>query len=110
MATSLPSGYDRHMTREVQTVLIVTAVFLVAVSVSNLLGVHPLVFGQFPVLLAMAWGMLDAAFHRDSVWREADQNKIVWVLVQFIPILGTMAYFILVHRTLLDAEDRLPRR
>jgi len=29
----------------------------------------------------MAWGIIDAAYHRDSVWREADQNKVVWVLV-----------------------------
>ena len=99
------------MRREVRTVLIATAAFLVAVYVSGLFfGVHPLVFGLFPILLMMAWGIRDAAFHRDSVWREADQNKIVWVLVQFIPVLGTMAYYILVHRTLLEAEDRVPRR
>jgi hypothetical protein len=58
--------------------------------------------------------MLDPAYHRDSVWRKADQIKVVWVLVQFIPVLGpvlgTMAYYILVHRTLLEAEHRVPRR
>lgn len=53
--------------------------------------------------------MLDAAYHRDSFWREADQNKVVWVVVQFIPFVGTMAYYILVHRTLLEAEDRVRR-
>ncbi|MCI0636784.1 MAG: hypothetical protein L0206_23135 [Actinobacteria bacterium] len=57
----------------------------------------------------MAWGILDAAYHRDSVWREADQNKIVWVLVPFIPLLGTMAYYILVHPTVLEAENRVRR-
>ncbi len=54
----------------------------------------------------MAWGMLDAAMHRNSVWHAADQNKVVWVFVQLLPVVGTMAYLILVHRTLLDAEDR----
>jgi hypothetical protein len=53
--------------------------------------------------------MLDAAYHRDSIWREADQNKVVWVVVQFIPFVGTMAYYILVHRTLPEAEDRVRR-
>jgi hypothetical protein len=68
-----------------------------------------LFYGSWVVLLVMAWGMLDAAYHRDSIWREADQNKVVWVLVQFIPFVGTMAYYILVHRTLLEAEDRVRR-
>jgi hypothetical protein len=54
--------------------------------------------------------MLDAAFHRDSVWREADQNKVVWVLVQFMPRPGHDRVYILVHRTLLDAEDQVPLR
>jgi hypothetical protein len=96
---------------EARTVLLIaTVIFLVAFFAEFLLSLHPLFFLQFPVLLVMTWGIFDAAYHRDSVWREADQNKIVWVLVQFIPVLGTMGYYILVHRTLLDAEDRAPRR
>jgi hypothetical protein len=88
------------MTREVRTVLsIVTVVFLAAV-IAPALGfgdslLFLLVDGQWLVVLATAWGMLDAAYHRDSVWREADQNKVVWVLVQFIPVLGTTASYIL---------------
>lgn len=92
---------------------ILTAVLLVAVLAPAFGLVDPLLFllvyGQWLALLVMAWGMLDAASHRDSVWRAADQNKIVWVIVQFIPVLGTMGYYVLVHRTLLDAEDRVPR-
>ena len=68
-----------------------------------------LIIGPWLVLPVMAWGMLDAAYHRDSVWREADQNKVVWVLVQFIPLVGTMAYYILVHPTVLEAENRVRR-
>jgi uncharacterized membrane protein len=99
------------MTREVRIVLLILAVLLLVALVMPALGFHPLVdlllYGQWLVLLAMAWGILDAAYHRDSVWREADQNKVVWVLVQFIPLVGTLAYFILVHRTLLVAENRV---
>jgi hypothetical protein len=87
----------------------VTVIFLVALFAGNVFGLHPVVFGQFPVLLVMACGILDAAYHRDSVWRAADQNKLVWVIVQFLPVLGTMGYYVLVHRTLLEAEDRVPR-
>jgi hypothetical protein len=53
--------------------------------------------------------MLDAASHGDSVWREADQNKVAWVLVQLIPLAGTVVFYILVHPTLLEAEDRVRR-
>jgi hypothetical protein len=56
----------------------------------------------------MAWGMLDVAI-ATPYWREADQNKVVWVLVQFILLVGTMAYHILVHRTLLEANNRVRR-
>jgi len=48
----------------------------------------------------MAWGIIDAAYHRDSVWREADQNKVVWVLVQLIPPRGHDGVF---HPRVTDA-------
>jgi hypothetical protein len=99
------------MTREVRrALLIVAAVAVAAVVLGGLLRIEFPVLVPFPVLGMMAWGMLDAAAHRDSVWRAADQNKVVWVFVQLIPVLGTMAYYILVHRTLLDAEDRATNR
>ena len=112
--------YDRRMTRQVRIVLwILAALLLLPILITPVLGFYPplllLYYGWPLVLLAMAWGILDAAYHRDSVWREADQSKVVWVLVQFIPFVGTMAYYILVHPTVLDAEkpgaaklDRLP--
>lgn len=108
-----PTEYDRRMTREVRIGLWILGVLLLAALVTPALGFYPpvllLVFGPWPVLAVTAWGMLDAAYHRDSVWREADQNKVVWVLVQLIPLVGTVAYYILVHRTLLEAEDRVRR-
>jgi uncharacterized membrane protein len=101
------------MTREVRIALWILATLLLPVLVTPALGFYPpmvLVYYGWPlVLLAMAWGVFDAAYHRDSVWREADQNKVVWVIVQFIPLVGTMAYYILVHRTLLEAESRVRR-
>jgi hypothetical protein len=101
------------MTREVRIGLWILTVLLLAALVTPALGFYPLVvllyYGWPLVPLAMAWGMLDAAYHRDSVWREADQNKVVWVLVQFIPLVGTMAYYILVHPTVLKAENRVRR-
>jgi hypothetical protein len=105
--------YHRRMTREVRIGLWILTVLLLAALVTPALGFYPLVvllyYGWPLVPLAMAWGMLDAAYHRDSVWREADQNKVVWVLVQFIPLVGTMAYYILVHPTVLKAENRVRR-
>jgi uncharacterized membrane protein len=99
------------MTREVRIGLWILAVLLLlSVLVTPALGFYlPMVllyYGWPLVLLAMAWGILDAAYHRDSVWRDADQNKVAWVLVQFIPLVGTMAYYILVHPTVLEAENR----
>src|SRR5262245_28466972 len=104
------ADYDGRMTREVRTALLIAAVALLVTFWAFLFGIEPLLVLQYPVLLLMGWGIFDAAYHRDSVWHEADQNKIVWVLVQFIPLVGTVAYYVLVHRTLLDAEARVPRR
>jgi peptidoglycan/LPS O-acetylase OafA/YrhL len=100
------------MRREVRIVLILAALLL-SVLVTPAVGFYPplvlLYYGWPLFLLAMAWGILDAAYHRDSVWRDVDQNKVAWVLVQFIPLVGTMAYYILVHPTVLEAEDRVRR-
>src|SRR5215204_4535447 len=101
------------MTREVRIGLWILAVLLLAALVTPVLGFYlPMVllyYGWPLVPVAMAWGMLDAASHRDSVWRDADQNKVAWVLVQFIPLVGTIAYYILVHATVLEAEYRVRR-
>jgi uncharacterized membrane protein len=101
------------MTRGVRIVLwILAALLFFPILVTPVLGFYPpmvLLYGWPLIPLAMAWGMLDAAYHRDSVWREADQNKVVWVLVQFIPLVGTMAYYILVHLTVMEAENRVRR-
>jgi hypothetical protein len=39
----------------------------------------PLLVLFFIVVLPL-WGIFDAAGRRESQWREAEQNKIVWVL------------------------------
>lgn len=40
------------------------------------------------------WGIIDAAVRPDSQWRAANQNKIVWVLLQiFLGIIGAIVYF-----------------
>lgn len=102
------------MRREVRIALwILAALLFLSILVTPVLGFYPpmvlLYYGWPLVLLAMAWGILDAAYHRDSVWRDADQNKVAWVLVQAIPLVGTMAYYILVHPTLQEAENRVRR-
>jgi hypothetical protein len=102
------------MTRQARIVLwILAALLLLPILVTPALGFYPpivlLYYGWPLVPLAMAWGMLDAASHGDSVWREADQNKVAWVLVQLIPLAGTVVFYILVHPTLLEAEDRVRR-
>jgi hypothetical protein len=93
--------------------LILTVFLLLSILVTPVLRFYPplllLYYGWPLVLLAMVWGILDAAYHRDSVWREADQNKVVWVLVQLITLVGTMAYYILVHPTVQEAEARVRR-
>jgi hypothetical protein len=70
------------MRREVRIALLVLAAFLfLSVLVTPALGFYPPMvlpyYGWPLVLLAMAGGILDAAYHRDFVWRDADQNKVV---------------------------------
>jgi hypothetical protein len=58
------------------------------------------VFGAFfliwvAIIGLMAWAAIDAALVPDSAWREADQSKIVWVLIAvFLPIVGALAYLL----------------
>jgi hypothetical protein len=96
------------MTREVRIGLRILTVLLLAALVTPALGFYPpvplLLYGWPLLPLAILWGMLDAAYHRDSVWREADPNKVDCVLVQLIPLVGTMAYYILVHPTVVEAS------
>jgi hypothetical protein len=98
------------MTHEVRTVSLIATVIFLAAFVAYFLGLHPLVFLQFPVLLVMAWGISTRLTTVTPSGAKPIQNKIDWVLVQFIPVLGTVGYYILVHRALLEAEDRVPRR
>jgi hypothetical protein len=50
-------------------------------------------------------GALDAALHPESVWRTADQSKVVWVALQlgglaimFIPgVIAALVYFVAIR-------------
>jgi heme/copper-type cytochrome/quinol oxidase subunit 2 len=43
-------------------------------------------------------GVIDAALTPDSVWADANQNKIVWIIVQiFLGLFGAIAYFVAVR-------------
>jgi hypothetical protein len=54
--------------------------------VSVVLGVLPIV------------GIIDAALRPDDVWARANQNKLVWIVVQIVlSVVGTLAYFIAVR-------------
>ena len=45
-----------------------------------------------------AWGIVDAAIRPDNVWSAAQQNKLVWVVVQIVvPVIGTIVYFAVVR-------------
>ncbi len=65
------------------------------------------------VVFVMVWNLLSAALIPDSVWREADQNKAVWVFLQagalvVLPIgwLVTLIYLVSVRPDLRAAMAR----
>ena len=102
------------MTTEVRRVVLIGAILAMLVLAGMFLPVPSLVlaplFSFVPWAVLMAWGILDAAVHPDSAWDAADQNKIVWVLVQLIPVIGTVAYYVLIHRAVVDASNRRRRQ
>ncbi|MDP9222890.1 MAG: PLDc N-terminal domain-containing protein [Actinomycetota bacterium] len=56
------------------------------------------------ILLPVA-GVLDAALTPDSEWKDANQNKIVWIIVQiFLGIFGAIVYFVAVRPQLKSAR------
>ena len=64
-------------------------------------GVGIELFFLFFILLFIALpiaGVLDAALTPDSVWADANQSKIVWIVVQiFLGLFGAIAYFVAVR-------------
>lgn len=59
-----------------------------------------LLFVAFPI-----WGIIDAATRPDSEWAVADQNKIVWLLVQvFLWMIGSLVYFLAIRPKLVQAR------
>jgi hypothetical protein len=73
----------------------------------SLLG---LFFLLFVILFALPIaGVIDAALIPDSVWIDANQSKIVWIIVQiFLGIFGAVVYFVAV-RPKLTASPRIDR-
>jgi uncharacterized membrane protein YraQ (UPF0718 family) len=62
--------------------------------------VFVLVFIALPIA-----GVIDAALTPDSLWAAANQNKIVWILVQiFLGIFGAIAYFVAIRPRLKSAR------
>jgi hypothetical protein len=79
------------MSREALIVLVVTAALALLIVTGTLEFVVPIVY------LMTGAGILDAAIHPDSAWRAADQNKLAWVLVQLLPVVGTLVYVAIIH-------------
>ncbi len=49
-------------------------------------------------LVFIIWAVIDAAIKPDSAWRDADQSKIVWILVAiFVPIAGSLIYLLVIR-------------
>ena len=58
-----------------------------------ILLVFLVVFGVIPI-----WGIIDAAVRPDPVWAAAQQNKVVWIIVQvFLGTVGTIAYVVAIR-------------
>lgn len=79
------------------------------------------IVARIDLLFVLAWsapalaflGAIDAALKPDSAWRAADQNKLIWVLLQGagalalgLGALATLAYIALVRPHLLPVKDR----
>lgn len=64
-------------------------------------GVSIELFFLFFILLFVALpiaGVIDAALTPDSVWADANQSKIVWIVVQiFLGLFGAIAYFVAIR-------------
>lgn len=57
------------------------------------LAILSAVLGVIPVV-----GIIDAALRPDDAWARANQNKLVWIVVQILlSVVSTLAYFIAVR-------------
>ena len=55
---------------------------------------------MFGFVVLPVWGIISAAMRPDNVWSAAQQNKIVWILVQiFLGGIGAAVYFIAFDRS-----------
>lgn len=70
----------------------------------SLIALISLVIGGLIIGVMYVWGIIDAANRPQERWREIDQDKIAWILIQvFLGIVGTIAYFTIVRPKLLAA-------
>lgn len=71
-------------------------------------GLLVIILVAFFVVIPL-WGTIDAALRPDSAWREADQNKLLWVALQiFLWGFGSIAYLIAIRPKLRDVEPSRP--
>jgi uncharacterized membrane protein len=55
------------------------------------------------------WGIIDAATKPDHVWAAAGQNKILWIVLQFVlGTLGALIYFLAIRPKLQAAPGPTP--
>ena len=53
------------------------------------------------------WGIIDAAVRPESQWSEADQSKVLWIVLQVIGgIVAAIAYFVAIRPKLKAVEAR----
>jgi nitrate/nitrite transporter NarK len=63
-----------------------------------------IVLTMFVLVVFPIWGIIDAALRPDDVWARANQNKVVWILVQiFLSTLGALIYFLAIRPKLAAA-------
>lgn len=65
--------------------------------------VFPIVLLLFFVVLPI-WGIVDAAMRPETEWTSANQNKVVWIVLQVgLGAVGAIAYFMAVRPKLIDS-------
>lgn len=65
--------------------------------------VFPTILLLFFVVLPI-WGIVDAARRPEAEWASANQNKVVWIVLQVgLGAIGAIAYFMAVRPKLTDS-------
>ena len=63
-----------------------------------------ILFIMLAVFVIPIWGIVDAAVRPTPVWTAAGQNKVLWIVLQFVlGILGAIIYFAAIRPKLVAA-------